>query len=114
MSDDIYKKIFGEVKKGTQYSTKGKFGSPYNSASLRSSMTKFRNLVYGGYAGQNLSKADADLIIGEIEPHLKRLPIGGKIPYYTKMSIRRKFWKYVLAGKLSQTDFEDAKKILEL
>ena len=110
----IYEKIFGKVKIGSGYAKKNNFGGSYNSSSLRSSMQKFRNIVHGGTASKNLSKQDANLIISIIEPHLKALPIGGKLSYSVKIGIREKLWQYVLSGKLSQQDFEDAKKIIEL
>ncbi len=110
----IYEKIFGKVKKGSHYSSQDNFGGSYNSSSLRSSMQKFRNSVYGGLAGKNLSKENADLIIAVIEPHLKNLPIGEKLSYSTKINMREKLWGFVQSGKLSQQDFEDAKKIIEL
>ncbi|MFA6214958.1 MAG: hypothetical protein WC768_00130 [Patescibacteria group bacterium] len=110
----IYEKIFGKVKNSSNYSNKDNYGGSYNAASLSSSMNKFRNAVYTGVAGKNLSKQDADLIIAVIEPHLKALPIGGKLSYSTKMSMREKLYRYVLAGKLSKEDFEDAKHVIEL
>ena len=114
MPDDIYKKIFGSVKKGINYSSKDKFGGGYNSSSLRSSMEKFRNVIYGGQAGRNLSKANADAIIAVIEPHLKHLPLGGRLSYLTKVSIRQQLWQMVLSGELTREDFKDAKRILAL
>jgi len=111
---NIYEKIFGKVKSGSNYSKKDNLGGSYNASSLSSSMNKFRNAVYGGLSGKNLSKQNADLIISVIEPHLKNLPIGGKLSYQTKMAMREKLWQHVLAGKLSKEDFDDAKKIIEL
>ena len=111
---DIYEQIFGKVAIGGQYTGQNKIGGGYNSSSLTSSMNKFRNFIYGGNAGRNLSKANADLIISVIEPHLKNLPLGGKLDYSTKMSMKEKLYQYELAGKLSQQDFEDAKHIVEL
>ncbi len=110
----IYEKIFGKVKNSGNYSNKDNFGGSYNASSLGSSMNKFRNAIYGGLAGKNLSKENADLIISVIEPHLKALPIGGKLSYSTKMSMREKLYQHVLAGKLSPEDFENAKHIIEL
>ena len=110
---DIYEKIFGKVKAGSQYTSQNNIGGGYNASSLASSMTKFRNFIYGGNAGRNLSKENADLIISVMEPHLKNLPIGGKLSYSTKMSMREHLWQAVKAGKLSQQDFDDAKHIIE-
>jgi len=110
---DIYDQIFGKVKISGQYTGKDNIGGGYNASSLASSMTKFRNFIYGGNAGRNLSKDNADLIISVMEPHLKNLPIGGKLSYSTKMSMREKLYQDVLAGKLSQQDFDDAKHIIE-
>ncbi|MFA6255043.1 MAG: hypothetical protein WC675_03350 [Patescibacteria group bacterium] len=110
----IYEKIFGKVKKGSLYTSQGNFGGSYSSSSLRSSMQKFRNTLYSGVAGKNLSKENADYIISVIEPHLKNLPLGGKLSYSTKLAMREKLWQSVLAGKLSKEDFEDAKHIIEL
>lgn len=110
----IYEKIFGQVKKGSQYTSQGNVGGSYSSSSLRSSMQKFRNAIYSGVAGKNLSKQNADLIISVIEPHLKNLPLGGKLSYSTKLAIKEKLWHYVLSGELSKEDFEDAKQIVEL
>ena len=109
----IYEKIFGKVKAGSQYTRQDKFGGAYSSSSLRSSMQKFRNAIYGGTAGRNLSKQNADFIISVVEPHLKNLPTGGKLSYSTKMSMREKLWRAVLAGKISKEDFEDGKHIIE-
>ena len=111
---DIYEKIFGKVKEGSLYSSKDNFGGSYNASSLRSSMQKFRNAIYSGVAGKNLSKPNADLIISVIEPRLKGLPIGGKLSYSTKMSMREKLWQSVLSGELSKEDFDDAKQIIKL
>ena len=110
---NIYEKIFGKVKTGSQYTSKGNFGGSYSSSSLRSSMQKFRNSVYSGVAGRNLSKQNADLIISIIEPRLKYLPPGGRLSYSTKMSMRQKLWQEVKRGKISQQDFDDAKHIIE-
>ena len=111
---DIYEKIFGKVKKGGLYSSQANLGGAYNSASLRSSMQKFRNAVYGGLAGKNLSRENADLIISVIEPHLKSLPLGSKLSYSTKIAMREKLWQLVGSGELSPEDFADAKRIIEL
>ena len=77
-------------------------------------MAKFRNAIHGGLAGKNLSKENADLIISVIEPRLKSLPLGGKLSYSTKVSMRQELWQKVRSGELSHEDFEDAKEILEL
>ena len=111
---NLYEKIFGRVKKGSLYSGKDNFGGSYSASSLRSSMQKFRNAIYGGVAGKNLSKQNADFIISIVEPHLKNLPLGGKLSYSTKMAMREKLWQAVLSGKLSREDFEDGKKIIGL
>ena len=110
---DIYEKIFGKVKTGRGYSSDDSPTSRSSAASLRASMKKFRQFVHGGNAGTNLSAAEAELILNEIEPALKRLPAGKRLSSAAKYTIRQRLARRVRSGQLSSADFADAKKILD-
>ena len=108
----IFGKLFGDVKTGSHYQHGGTVPLDRDT-SLRAGLEKLRLFRTGGMEGKNLSTDDVQKIGDLIEPHLKNLPLSGKLSIGTKQNIRGKLWQMVKGGEISQMDFDDAKKILE-
>ncbi|MDD5110653.1 MAG: hypothetical protein PHI63_05595 [Patescibacteria group bacterium] len=108
----VIDKLFGGIKTGRQFKKEG-VQPLQRDQSFRAAFHKLRSRAYGGYEGRNLTEADADAIADLIEPHLKNLPPGDKLSIGTRQNIRGKLWSMVRGGKISQQDFDDAKKILD-
>ena len=105
----IYESLFGSST-DSRHAKHGR--SLHSDKSFKSALKKFRLRVYGGSAGLNLSKAEADLIYKTVSPYFKRLPTGKKLSTSNKRNISYKFYKLYKAGDLSYEDYKDAKKIL--
>lgn len=108
----IFGKLFGDVETGSQYKHGGTVPLDRDQ-SFRAGLDKLRLFRVGGMEGKNLSADDVKKIGDLIEPHLKDLPLGGKLSINTKMQIRDKMWRLVKGGEISEMDFDDAKEILE-
>jgi len=108
----IFDTLFGKTKTGSQYKHGGTVPLDRDH-SFHAGLEKLRLFRVGGMEGKNLSTDDIKKIGDLIEPHLKSLPLGGKLSINTKMQIRDKMWHMVKGGQISQMDFDDAKDILE-
>lgn len=108
----IFKQLFGNIKTGSGHRKGGQVPLDRD-PSFRAGMEKLRQFRVGGLEGKNLSANDTKQIADLIEPHLKNLPLGGKMSLGTKAHIRNKLWQLVKGGKISQEDADDAKQILE-